>query len=170
MNSYSVRQIADMLDTNPETVRRWIREKKLAAVQVSRKTGNIVTDDDLQRFLKVTPKYASRFAASIGLLSPGVGLAALVGSIGLGAMEYYVEKKELDYRILPEEISNYLKDSITRLEGLIIQKKENIQQLQEEVAELQRQVGAIQYLLDHNGFSTQDEEITPNGKHIMEGE
>ena len=29
MKSYNVKEIAEMLNTNPETVRRWIRDKKL---------------------------------------------------------------------------------------------------------------------------------------------
>jgi putative ATPase subunit of terminase (gpP-like) len=37
MDTYSVREIADMLNTNPETVRRWIRPGKLEAIQESRK-------------------------------------------------------------------------------------------------------------------------------------
>ena len=31
MKTYSVKEIADLLNTNPETVRRWIRDKKLEA-------------------------------------------------------------------------------------------------------------------------------------------
>ena len=33
MDTYSVKEIADMLNTNPETVRRWIRSGKLEAIQ-----------------------------------------------------------------------------------------------------------------------------------------
>lgn len=43
MDTYSVKEIADMLNTNPETVRRWIRSGKLEAIQESRKGGNVVT-------------------------------------------------------------------------------------------------------------------------------
>ena len=35
MDTYSVKEIADMLNTNPETVRRWIRSGKLEAIQES---------------------------------------------------------------------------------------------------------------------------------------
>ena len=44
MKTYSVKQIAEMLGTNPETVRRWIRGDKMKAVQVSRKGGNVITE------------------------------------------------------------------------------------------------------------------------------
>lgn len=35
MDTYSVKEIADMLNTNPETVRRWIRSGNLEAIQES---------------------------------------------------------------------------------------------------------------------------------------
>lgn len=81
MKTYSVKQIAHMLDTNPETVRRWIRDDKLKAVQVSRKDGNIVTEDELQRFLKATPKYLPKFTANAVAVSPAMGIATLAGGI-----------------------------------------------------------------------------------------
>ena len=71
MDTYSVREIADMLNTNPETVRRWIRPGKLEAIQESRKCGNIVTKPMLNAFLKTSPKYAG---ISGGLLVSPVGL------------------------------------------------------------------------------------------------
>ncbi|MBR1435985.1 MAG: helix-turn-helix domain-containing protein, partial [Bacteroidales bacterium] len=49
MKTFSVKQIAEMLGTNPETVRRWIRENKMSAIQTSRKNGNIVTESELER-------------------------------------------------------------------------------------------------------------------------
>ena len=51
MDTYSVKEIADMLNTNPETVRRWIRSGKLEAIQESRKGGNVVTKSMLDAFL-----------------------------------------------------------------------------------------------------------------------
>ncbi|WP_405593842.1 helix-turn-helix domain-containing protein [Sellimonas catena] len=49
--TYSVKDIADMLQTNPETVRRWIRAGKLKADQTSRKDGNVVREDELYKYL-----------------------------------------------------------------------------------------------------------------------
>lgn len=60
MKKYTVSQISDMLEINPETIRRWIRDNKLEAEQASRKSGNLVTEEALIRFLKDTPKYAPR--------------------------------------------------------------------------------------------------------------
>ena len=52
MKTYSVKEIAELLNTNPETVRRWIRSGKLGAIQDSRKEGNVVTQAMLDSFLK----------------------------------------------------------------------------------------------------------------------
>ena len=57
MKTYSVKEIAEMLNTNPETVRRWIREKKLDATIKSKKSGHIIYESSLQSFLKSSPKY-----------------------------------------------------------------------------------------------------------------
>ena len=53
MKTYSVKDIADMLNTNPETVRRWIRAGKLKADQTSRKDGNMVREDDLYKVVEI---------------------------------------------------------------------------------------------------------------------
>lgn len=37
MDTYSVKEIAGMLNTNPVNVRRWIRSGRLEAIQESRK-------------------------------------------------------------------------------------------------------------------------------------
>ena len=66
MDTYSVKEIADMLDTNPETVRRWIRSGKLEAIQKSRKGGNVVTKAMLDAFLKTSPKYARSEERRVG--------------------------------------------------------------------------------------------------------
>lgn len=63
MKKYTVLQVADLLETNPETVRRWIRSDKLPAEQSSRKGGNVITEQSLAVFLDGSPKYASKAAA-----------------------------------------------------------------------------------------------------------
>ena len=66
LDTYSVKQIADMLNTKPETVRRWIRNGKLYAEKASRKEGHVVTEADLNKFLKSSPKYAGMAGGLIG--------------------------------------------------------------------------------------------------------
>ena len=74
MKTYSVKEIADLLNTNPETVRRWIRDKKLDATIESKKGGHIIYESALHTFLKSSPKYAS--IASMSLIS-----TAMIGGL-----------------------------------------------------------------------------------------
>lgn len=57
MKMYNVKEIANMLNINEETVRRWIRSDGLRATQTSRKTGNVVNEQDLWTFINDNPKY-----------------------------------------------------------------------------------------------------------------
>lgn len=57
MGKFTVKQVADMLETNPETVRRWIRSGELKAEKGSNKTGNVITTDSLVDFGNAKPKY-----------------------------------------------------------------------------------------------------------------
>lgn len=59
--TYSVKDIADLLLIDSETVRKWIREKKINAIkQGSRKDGYLITGSDFLNFLNFNPKYARR--------------------------------------------------------------------------------------------------------------
>lgn len=155
MNTYTVKQIAEMLNTNPETVRRWIREKKLKAVQVSRKEGNTITEEELQHFLNNTPKYASRIADTVSIFSPGLGLAVIAGSIGYGAVKLIEGMKEMDVRVLPKDVHQFLVDSLEKTNDQISQKQNAIQQLQEEIAELKKQNVALHHLLEKTDYLNQ---------------
>ena len=52
LKTYTVNEIAERLQTNPETVRRWIRLGKLKSEQTSRKNGNVVSEQAMLEFLK----------------------------------------------------------------------------------------------------------------------
>ena len=152
MNTYSVKQIAEMLGTNPETVRRWIRDEKLKAVQISRKDGNIVTEAELDRFIKATPKYFSKLTAGIGFtaVSPVVGFGALAGGIVASALLSYIDKKNsIDVRIRPQDFKNYLQESVAKLNGIIIQKQALIHQTEAEIGEISKQIEQYSYLLEN---------------------
>ena len=162
MKSFSVQQIADMLQTNPETVRRWIRDKKLNAVQVSRKDGNVVTDAELQRFLKASPKYMPRFTASLAsslvAAGPAVSLPLLIGSLIGGKVAGYMdEKKKLEVRIRPEDIEQYIKETIAQHSESIKSKKTTIKHLEEEIQSESLQIEQLQYLLEHKELLSESE-------------
>ena len=152
MKTYSVKQIAEMLGTNPETVRRWIRDDKMKAVQVSRKDGNIVTEAELERFIKATPKYFSKLTAGVGLaaMSPVVGIGALAGGIVASALlGYFDGKNSVDVRVRPEDFKEYLQKNITKLNGTILQKQALIHQTEAEINEISKQIEQYSYLLEN---------------------
>ena len=76
MKTYTVKEVAALLGTNPETVRRWIRDGKLQAAGNARKKGEnkMILESALAAFLKTSPKYAAVAASPLTL---GVGAAAL---------------------------------------------------------------------------------------------
>lgn len=54
MNRYfTVKEISIALNVCQETVRRWIRDGKLASIQNSKKEGNIITESDFLDFCNV---------------------------------------------------------------------------------------------------------------------
>ena len=149
MKTYTVKQIAQMLDTNPETVRRWIRDKKLDAAQSSRKDGNIITEEELQRFLKATPKYALRVGAgaAAALLAPGMGIPlAIAAWLSSNALT----QKEAQPQILTEDVKQFLRQSILDHEASIKRKRENLQQLQREIDQEQSEIDKLTKLLEED--------------------
>ena len=139
MDTYSVKEIADMLNTNPETVRRWIRSGKLEAIQESRKGGNVVTKSMLDAFLKASPKYAG---IAGGLLASPVGLttatAAIVG--GLLAQQLIKNDEIKNTHVNTSEIRKLLLANIQSSKENIIRKKKSIKHLQEEIEEEQQRI------------------------------
>ena len=153
MKKYNVKQIADMLNTNPETVRRWIRDDKLKAVQVSRKDGNVIEENEFRRFIKASPKYANIVAKSSaytpsnisGLV--GVAIGSLVGSLVLG---YCDDRINRDFQISSEDIENYIIDIIASSEESVKKKNQVINQLADEITEERKKIDELKLLLEHN--------------------
>lgn len=87
MKNYTVREIADILRTNPETVRRWIRDGKLEADQSSRKNGNVVTEQSFNKFLQESPKYKGIAAGTLGIMGLPIMMAnaPIIATTLLGA-------------------------------------------------------------------------------------
>lgn len=142
MKSYSVKEISDMLHISPETVRRWIRSGKLTAVQESRKEGNTVTEAELKKFLKSTPKYASIAATGMMAALPAVGLplaaCGLISSVVLNQVDSMQKLKEA--QISSESIISYLEKTISDHEKIIKEKKGSIEQLTREIEAEKRQI------------------------------
>ena len=154
MKNYKVTEVAKLLDTNEETVRRWIRNNKLHASQQSRKTGNIISDEDLRTFLDSYPKYLEQFVASTNAIAEkstagilaGIGIS-LLGAAGAAAVKALQTKEN----ITNDDITSFAKNQIEKLSARIKQKRAAIADLEEEIKEFQSQIDNYQKILKMGG-------------------
>lgn len=148
MKTYNVKEIAEMLNTNPETVRRWIRDKKLDATIESKKGGHIVYEAALNEFLKSSPKYAAAAKASLAGVVGGATVlpTAMVG--GLVAQKLIDAKQLKKARITNKDVINFLSGEIQRYIEAIKAKEETIFQLQKQIEADQLQITEFKKLID----------------------
>lgn len=150
MKEYSVKQVSEMLQTNPETVRRWIRSGKLYAVQSSKKGGNVISEESLRRFLKDTPKYSSVFtasviAASVAASAAGMALPVIAG----GILAPFLLKK--DTSTSPTNVQDELRNidkRIKELERSTKKKRDTIEQLERDINEETKMTESLKDLRD----------------------
>ncbi len=152
MKTYSVKEIAEMLNTNPETVRRWIREQKLDATIESKKSGHIVSEAALQGFLRTSPKYAATAKAS--LTGAAVMSTVMVG--GLIAQKLIDAEQLKKARISNKDVITFLRGEIQKHEEAIAAKKGTIHQLQKQIESDQSQIAEFQKLIDNLSVKKED--------------
>jgi excisionase family DNA binding protein len=143
VRTYNVKEIAEMLNTNQETVRRWIRSGKLDAIQKSRKGGNVVTEVMLDAFLKSSPKYAA------SLLSTPIGITAATTAfiVGLVTNQLIKSDSDRDVKVEMEEIRKLLLSNISVSEDNIKRKRASIRQLEEEISIEERNIEEAQRVI-----------------------
>lgn len=149
MKTYSVKEIAEMLNTNPETVRRWIRDKKLDATIESKKGGHIVYEAALHEFLKSSPKYAAAAKAS---LAGAVVEAAVLPTVMVGGLvaQKLIDAEQLKKaRISNKDVINFLRGEIQRYTEAIKAKEDTIHQLQKQIEADRLQITEFQKLIDN---------------------
>lgn len=148
MKTYSVKEIAEMLNTNPETVRRWIRDKKLDSTIESKKGGHIVYEAALHEFLKSSPKYAAAAKASLAGAVVGAAVLPTVMVGGLVAQKLIDAEHLKKARISNKDIINFLRGEIQRYTEAIKAKEGTIHQLQKQIEADQSQIAEFQKLID----------------------
>lgn len=149
LDTYNVKQIANMLNTQPETVRRWIRSGKLYAEKASRKDGHVVTEGDLNKFLKSSPKYVGMAGGFLGAaaLMP-VAAVPVVGGIAATYLAAAKKAKETgDESLSKDDVKRYLQEEIERRNQSISQKVTTIEQLQREIINDQQQITECNFVL-----------------------
>ena len=150
MQEYTVKQISEMLHTNPETVRRWIRTGKLKATQNSKKNGNIITMPKYAAMLMTLPVAAS--ASSISF-STGILLSSLINLFTI----------HNNHHVTPKEVKHYIQNEITKSTDTIERKKELINRLQLELKEEQNKLNGLTQILANEDYNKIANEI--NSKH-----
>ena len=148
MKTYSVKEIAEMLNTNPETVRRWIRDKKLDATIESKKGGHIVYEAALHEFLKSSPKYAAAAKASLAGAMVGAAVLPTVMVGGLVAQKLIDAEQLKKARISNKDVINFLRGEIQRYTEAIKAKEDTLHQLQKQIEADQSQITEFQKLID----------------------
>ena len=146
VDTYSVKEIAEMLNTNPETVRRWIRSGKLEAIQESRKGGNVVTKQMLDAFLKTSPKYAG---VAAGLLVTPIGLTTATAAIVGGLFAKQIKKNDelKNAQVNVSEITRLLQANINDSLDTIRRKQKSIEHLKTEIEAEQQRINEFKQML-----------------------
>ena len=144
MKSYTVKDVAEMLQVNPETVRRWIRDNKLRAEKTSNKGGNKILESELRAFLKATPAYATSAAALLvgGAAASAVMLATFATGKALEANE--LKKATVD----SEAIIGFIQSEIASHEALIARKRDSIRQIEKEITAEQNRIKELSAMME----------------------
>lgn len=145
MKTYTVKEIAEILKTNPETVRRWIRSGKLSTSKTSNKSGNVISEEALNKFIKNTPKYATFLAGSM-VTSP-VALSLVVGGLigGLVGSLVMNDKKKLE----KEDIRKSIERQITGCEKRILENRKTLEQIKSKIDEDEKSLQQFKYALEN---------------------
>ena len=164
MQTYNVKDIAEMLDANKETVRRWIRSGKLKANKTSNKDGNVVTEEDLYKFLKDKSKYAA-IAAGLAEANPFLGIAGIIGAAGvMGAAASLFNSKNKnkeELRFVADDVRRTLENNIQASQKLIKEKRRTIEQIQNEIEKEEQNIKEYTFALQHLELSEKvsDEDV-----------
>lgn len=147
MKKFTVKEISELLDINPETVRRWIRSGKLSADQTSRKDGNFITEEALKTFLEHAPKYISVATASLFLPST-VGISALAAVLFSEDIAQCVKFASNVSKNTKEDAVSQLEKEISAHKKSIEEKQVAISKIQEEIDQINKKVNVLTDMID----------------------
>lgn len=161
MEFYTVKEIAEMLSVNEETVRRWIRENKLDAERGTGRQGSKVSSESLKKFLDENKGLITGTAASVlglstvatlgtavlgagaavagSLLAP-ISVASVIGMSWLGILKAKdKDKKQIKVELMEKELE---------LEQLAMQLKTEIASKKHELELIESQIGKLKELIN----------------------
>lgn len=155
MEFYTVKEIAEMLSVNEETVRRWIRDNKLDAERGAGRQGSKVSSESLKIFLDDNKGLITSTAASVlgfstatalGAAALGVGTvvgsliapisaASIVGMSWLGILKAKdKDKKQIKVELMEKELE--LEQLAMQLKTEIASKKHELELVESQIAKL----------------------------------
>ena len=143
-------RFSELLSVDQETVRRWIRDKKLKADMPSRKEGSQVREDDLYKYLSSTAKYAGK-AALLAAANPALAAISLIGvgasGVASAVMALYINEKKKNPVLSEENVVAVLEQGIDECQKEITQKLKARSQIDEEIATAQTKLETLQELM-----------------------
>lgn len=162
MNYYTVKDIAELLSVNEETVRRWIREGKLVAERGAGRQGSKIDEQALKEFLENNRTFLnSTVATTLGIASAIPVVGGILSSLGIGAaaagsivapvsaalmgMSWLTASKQSqkDKKSIKEE----LEVKKLELEGIIMQLKYEIASRENELQLAEKQLEKLNEIL-----------------------
>ncbi len=149
MKTYNVKELSTMFGTSEETIRRWIRDKKLKAKCTSKKSGNIITELEIRSFLKAFPKYIPKYYSSLGRFPGFRPEFALGGLIAAIVFEYYESKKNHD-RMSSKDLKAFIEKKIKKQDALLEKKEEELKKLQDEIDSIEQKKKQYEYIIDND--------------------
>jgi excisionase family DNA binding protein len=156
MQSYNVKEIADLLQTNPETVRRWIRKGRLAATRgPSRKEGSSVSAAALQEFLEKSPKYSASVAAFISLPTAMLSISLFGVLKGIAAIKTDSDDAIENASVNMQQMGACIKKEIEEHEASIARKKETVDQLKREIGNDERYLEELLRFLERMNLQSE---------------
>lgn len=167
---YTVNEVAAIFQTNPETVRKWVKEGKLHAVQGnSKKEGMRIDEPSLESFLVDNPKYtqSAYITAMLALLTGGISIpASIILRAQRQAQEQLEAEKEFvaNSRIKTSDIIRLLKEEISQEEAAIAEKEIVLKSLEAEINNKYERIANIKQMIDDLNNDNRTESKNENKK------
>ena len=126
---YNVKEVAQILNVNQETVRRWIRNNKLEATIESKKKGHMVTEEALLNFKAPKELALSMLSATKDILE-----------LQTKKSDVLMEKMEEAQRMYEEAYKKAVDVNIRKIEGEIKEREEAIRIKQACIEQLKKEI------------------------------
>lgn len=141
MEIFNVKDVAELLSVNEETVRRWIREDKLKAERGSGRQGSKVSSEYLREFLAKNKNLTTTLAAStLGIAAVTSTIASAIGMSWLSVLKSKEkDKKEIKVELLEKELE---------LENIAMQLKTEIARKQNELELVENQISKLNRIIE----------------------